>query len=566
MWPGKGRVKAPSLSFAGGGVATVDVHGHNVHGDRRAMTHSQELTPRVVLMCTLGVAAVMLLAALDGTIVGTAMPRVIAELQGFEHYAAVTTAYMLTATVVVPIVGKLSDLYGRKPFLLLGVAVFTIASALCGAAASMTQLIVFRGIQGLGGGIAQGMAFTTIADLYPPAKRGRATGLLGAVFGLASVIGPAIGGFLTDGPGWRWCFYVNLPVGIAAFALLFVVFPHIVPSANAERRVDWLGAATLVLAVVPLLLALSWGGRDYAWGSFEVLSLLTTATVMGAVFLFSQARTPHAILPPSLFRHRVVWSASAAAILMSFSMFGSILFIPLFIQGVVGRSASASGAVMTPMMVALIGASIAAGQLMTRTGRYKALGVTGMTLTALGMFLLTRMSVTTGYSTVVAYMMVVGLGLGMTLPVFNLAVQNAVDVRHIGVATSSMQFLRSIGGSLGTAVFGAVMASRFATALDVRLTPNLTDGLPPAMMSALTNPQAMMNPQVTAQIRAADPAVLSRMQPLIQVAKGALSASLHDVFLVATFASLTGLMFALLLVDIPLRKSNRQPEPVGELV
>ena len=231
-----------------------------------AMTHSQELTPRVVLMCTLGVAAVMLLAALDGTIVGTAMPRVIAELQGFEHYAAVTTAYMLTATVVVPIVGKLSDLYGRKPFLLLGVAVFTIASALCGAAASMTQLIVFRGIQGLGGGIAQGMAFTTIADLYPPATRGRATGFLGAVFGLASVIGPAIGGFLTDGPGWRWCFYVNLPVGIAAFALLFVVFPHLAPPANTERRVDWLGAATLVLAVVPLLLALSWGGRDYRVG------------------------------------------------------------------------------------------------------------------------------------------------------------------------------------------------------------------------------------------------------------------------------------------------------------
>jgi MFS family permease len=261
-----------------------------------------------------------------------------------------------------------------------------------------------------------------------------------------------------------------------------------------------------------------------------------------------------------------VWSASAGAMLMSFSMFGSILFIPLFIQGVVGRSASASGAVMTPMMFALIASSIGAGQLMARTGRYKALGVTGMTLTALGMFLLSRMDLTTGYSTVVAYMMVVGLGLGMTMPVFNLAVQNAVDIRHLGVATSSMQFLRSIGGSLGTAVFGAVMASRFATGLQDRLTPDLTAGLPTAMMSALTNPQAMMNPQVTEQIRAADPAVLARMQPLIQVVKGALSASLHDVFLAATFISLTGLMFTLLLVDIPLRKSNRQPEPVAELV
>jgi EmrB/QacA subfamily drug resistance transporter len=530
------------------------------------MTTSAELTPRVVLMSTLGVAAVMLLAALDGTIVGTAMPRVIAELNGFEHYAAVTTAYMLTATVVVPIVGKLSDLYGRKPFLLLGVAIFVIGSALCGAAASMAQLILFRGIQGLGAGMAQGMAFTTIADLYPPAKRGRATGLLGAVFGLASVIGPAVGGFLTDGPGWRWCFYVNLPVGLAAFALLFVVFPHIVPSAGSERRVDWLGAATLVLAVVPLLLALSWGGRDYPWRSFEVVSLLTTAVVMGAVFLFAQSRTPHAILPLSLFRHRVVWSASAGAMLMSFGMFGSILFIPLFIQGVVGRSASASGAVMTPMMFALIASSIGAGQLMTRTGRYKALGVTGMALTALGMFLLSRMDLTTGYSTVVANMMVVGLGLGMTLPVFNLAVQNAVDTRHLGVATTSMQFLRSIGGSLGTAVFGAIMASRFATGLQARLTPELAAGLPPAMMSALSNPQAIMNPQVTARLQAADPAVLARLQPLIQAVKGALSASLHEVFLAATLVALTGLACALLLVDIPLRKSNQQPEPARELV
>jgi MFS family permease len=221
---------------------------------------------------------------------------------------------------------------------------------------------------------------------------------------------------------------------------------------------------------------------------------------------------------------------------------------------------------MTPMMVALIGASILAGQLMNRTGRYKTLGVTGMSLTALGTFLLSRMGLTTGYSTVVVYMMVVGLGLGMTLPVFNLAVQNAVDIRHIGVATSAMQFLRSIGGSLGTAVFGAVMASRFGTALESRLTTDLTAGMPPAMMSALTNPQAMMNPQVAAQIRAADPAVVSRMQPLIQAVKSALSASLHDVFLAATLVSLTGLMFALLLIDLPLRKSNRQTEPVGELV
>jgi MFS family permease len=331
-----------------------------------------------------------------------------------------------------------------------------------------------------------------------------------------------------------------------------------VPNPNAERRVDWLGALTLVLGVVPLLLALSWGGRDYRWGSIEVLSLIIGGLIMTAVFLLVQTRTPHAILPPSLFRNRVVWSASAAAMLMSLGMFGSILFIPLFIQGVVGRSASESGAVMTPMMFALIAASIIAGQLMTRRGRYKALGVAGVGITVVGMFLLSRMDLTTAYSTVVINMMIVGLGLGFTMPVFNLAVQNAVDMRQVGVATSSMQFLRSIGGSIGAAGFGAVMTSRFATGIGERLTPDLTAGLPPGMSATLMNPQAMMNPQVAAQIRAADPAVLARMQPLMQAAKGALSTSLHDVFLVATFTALAALVFALIVVDIPLRKSNRQ--------
>ena len=526
------------------------------------MTTTEELSPRIVLMSTIGVAAVLLLAALDGTIVGTAMPQVIADLQGFEHYAAVTTTYMLAATVVLPIVGKLSDMYGRKPFLLVGVAIFVGASALCGTAATMTQLIVFRGIQGFGGGIAQGMAFTTIADLYPPARRGRATGLMGAVFGLASVIGPAIGGFLTDGPGWRWCFYVNLPIGLAAFALLFFVFPHIEPNAKADRRIDWLGATTLVLGVVPLLLALSWGGRDYPWASTEVLSLVTVGLVMTALFLVVQSRTPHAIIPLSLFRHRVVWSASAAAMLIALAMFGSILFIPLFIQGVVGRSATQSGAVMTPMMFALIAASIVAGQVMTRTGRYRIVGIGGVTVTAIGMFLLSRMDTSTTYSAVVTNMVIVGLGLGFTMPVFNLAVQNAVDISQVGVATSSMQFLRSIGGSIGAAAFGAVMTARYSSGLAERLTASMTAGLPSSVTSTLTNPQALMNPQVTARLRSASPEALARIQPLMQAVKGSLSAALHDVFLVATFVTLASLVLALIVVDLPLRTSNRQvPTP-----
>ncbi len=338
------------------------------------------------------------------------------------------------------------------------------------------------------------------------------------------------------------------------------------PSHDTERRVDWLGAATLVMGVVPLLLALSWGGRDYAWGSWEILSLLGGGLLMTAVFLFVQTRTPHAILPPSLFRHRVVWSASGAAMLMSLGMFGSVLFIPLFIQGVVGRSASESGAVVTPMMLSLIVASITAGQVMTRTGRYKVVGVAGVSITVLGMFLLSRMNIETAYSTVVINMVTMGLGLGLTMPVFNLAVQNAVDVRQVGVATSSMQFLRSIGGSVGAAAFGAVMTSRFSSSLAERLTTDVTAGLPPAMTSTLTNPQALMNPQVAAQLRTADPALLARLQPVMRAVKGALAASLHDVFLAGTLIALLGLVFALLIVDLPLRTSNQHPKPTAEVL
>jgi len=504
-----------------------------------------------------GVVAAMLLAALDSTIVGTAMPRIIAELHGFEHYAAVTTVYMLAATVIVPIVGKLSDLYGRKPFLLAGVTIFVAGSALCGAAASMTQLVVFRGIQGIGAGFSQAMAFTTIADLFPPARRGRASGILGAVFGLASVIGPAVGGFLTDGPGWRWCFYVNLPIGIAALGILFYEFPHIVTRKTAHR-IDWLGAATLVLAVVPLLLALSWGGREYAWSSTEIVALVSVGVLMAMAFVFIEMRVPEAILPPAFFRNRVVWTSSAAATLVAVGMFGTTLFIPLFIQGVIGKSATQSGAVLTPMMFSLIGASVTAGQIITRRGRYKAIAVAGVGLAATGMLLLAQMDVSTSYTTVLRNMMVMGVGLGLTMPVFMIAVQNAVDVRDLGIATSSIQFLRSMGGALGAAAFGAVLANRFSTALGQALRPEISAMIPPGLRATFQNPQALMNPEVTARIQATGPDALARMAPAFGAVRQALATSLHEVFLCGAFVVLAGVVFAALLVDLPLRQTNRR--------
>ena len=472
-----------------------------------ASTFESEVHPRIVFASMAGVVAAMLMGALDGTIVGTAMPRIIAELHGFEHYAAVTTIYMLTATAVVPIIGKLSDLYGRKPFLLAGVLIFVVGSVLCGSAQTMTQLVVFRGIQGVGAGFSQAMAFTTIADLFPPARRGRITGVMGGVFGLASVIGPAIGGFLTDGPGWRWCFYVNIPVGIAALAILYFAFPHIVRERHDEPTIDWLGAATLVSGVVPLLLALSWAGRDYAWASAEIVGLLSIALVMLTAFVFVEMRAPEAILPPSLFRHRVVWTSAVVSTLVSMALFGTTLFIPLFVQAVIGSSATRSGAVLTPMMFALIFASIASGQLISKLGRYRTIAITGVTVTAFGMLLLSRMDQTTSYSMVVANMMVVGVGLGVTMPIFSLTVQNAVDLSQVGVATSAIQFLRSMGGAIGAAIFGAVLSNRFGGAMERAMPAAAAAALPPDLLAAFKNPQALMNPEVAARLRAAGPEV-----------------------------------------------------------
>lgn len=527
---------------------------------RPTHTTDTELPPRVVLASMAGVIAAMLMAALDGTIVGTAMPRVIAELQGFEHYAAVTTVYMLAATVVVPIVGKLSDLYGRRPFLLAGVAIFVVGSAFCGAATSMTWLVIARGFQGIGAGFSQAMAFTTIADLYPPARRGKVSGIMGSVFGLSSIIGPAVGGFLTDGPGWRWCFYVNLPIGILALAVLFFSFPHLARARDRKPRIDWLGAFTLTLGLVPVLLALSWGGRDYAWNSAPIIGLLSGGGLMVIIFLVSQTRVSEPLMPPELFKHRVVWTSSIAATLTSIGMFGTTLFIPLFIQGVVGRSATESGAIVTPMMFSLIAASMISGHLMSRMGRYKALAVIGVSVTALAMFLLAEMDTSTTYATVLRNVTIMGVGLGMTMPVFSLAVQNAVDIKHVGVATSSVQFLRSIGGSLGAAVFGAVLSNRFAPAFHRALPAHVAAGVPPGMLAAFENPQALMNPSFAAQVQAQSPAAAQRMAPILGAVKSALTASLHDVFLIGAIVVATGVVFALMLVDIPLRTSNRRAD------
>ncbi|MEK7216086.1 MAG: MDR family MFS transporter, partial [Chloroflexota bacterium] len=386
-----------------------------------------------------GLQLALLLAALDQTIVGTAMPRIVADLNGFEHYAWATTAYMLCSTAVVPIVGKLSDMYGRKIFLTGGTIFFVLSSVLCGLAQDMLQLAVLRGLQGIGGGILMSSIFTAISILFPPAQRGKIQGVFSAVFGLASIIGPLLGGFLTDTFSWRWIFLVNVPVGLAALAVLWFAFPDWRP----ERRghsIDYLGSVTLVGGIVPLLLALTWGGREFAWTSPQVGGMIVFSLVMLTIFVAIERRASEPIIPLGMLRNPAILSPLLSLVFMSAGMFGTVLFVPLFIQSVVGSSATESGTALMPMMMAVVISSIVCGSMISRTGRYKWAGLLGLGLSAAGLFLLSGMGPGTTYFTVLRNMLVVGTGMGICMPVYTLAAQNAVTMAEIGVATGLTQF------------------------------------------------------------------------------------------------------------------------------
>lgn len=430
---------------------------------------------------------VLLLSALDQTIVSTAMPRIIEQLQGLEYYSWVATAYLLTSTVSVPIYGKLSDLFGRKPILVFGIVLFLIGSALCGLSGEfgplpllgggMTQLIAFRALQGLGGGALFMSAFVIIADLFPPRERGKAMGIFGAAFGLASIVGPAIGGFFTDHgtvtlfghevAGWRWVFYVNLPLGLAALGVVLAKMPLL--HHGATGRIDFPGAALVVLAFVPLLLALSIGGTQYAWNSREIITLFAVAALAFVAFIVVEVRVDNPIVPMSLFRNKVMATCSLAGFMLGMAFFGIIMFMPLYMQVVQGVSATSSGFAMLPLMGGLIFGSIASGRLVARSGRYKPFIVGGTLLLSVGVILLTRIGPDTTVLDLDWRLALVGLGLGPTQSLFNMAVQNAVSARETGVATSTMQFCRQIGSTVGVAIFGTLLTHHLTLQLQEKV-------------------------------------------------------------------------------------------------
>ncbi|MGA2164870.1 MAG: MDR family MFS transporter [Solirubrobacteraceae bacterium] len=405
-----------------------------------------------------GLLLVMFLAALDQTIVATALPTIVGDLGGLNHISWVVTAYLLAQTVVTPLYGKLGDLYGRKIVLQSALVVFLAGSALCGQSHSLDELIAFRAVQGLGGGGLMVSAQAAIGDVVAPRERGRYTGLFGAVFGLASVAGPLLGGFLTTNLSWRWIFYVNLPLGVAALFVLAATLPA--ASERVHHTIDYLGTALLAAGLSAIVLAASLGGTSYAWGSSTIVGLWIGGGVLLAAFLVWERHASEPILPPKLLRNRVFAVTSAVGFVVGFALFGAITYLPLFLQVVKGASPTGSGLQLVPLMGGLLITSIASGQIITRTGRYKAFPIAGTAVMTLGLYLLSTMSSSSSRGLIFVFMFVVGLGLGMVMQVLVLAVQNAVEYSDLGVATSGATLFRSIGGSLGTATLGAIFANR----------------------------------------------------------------------------------------------------------
>ena len=445
-----------------------------------------EMPRRRLILVTAGVMLALLLAALDQTIVGTAMPRIIADLNGFDKYAWVTTAYLVTSTVTVPIAGKLGDLFGRKPFILAGMAGFMAMSWLCGFSQNMTELIIFRGAQGLFGGVLFASVFTVLADIFTPQTRARMQGVFGGVFGLASIIGPTAGGFITDNWGWRWVFYVNIPVGVLGIALLIAFLPY-VRSKATWRDIDFAGAFLLIAGLVPILVSLS-NTSTYGWGSWQTLVPLIGGFILLVAFVVVEHFEAEPIVPLALFKNRAFTVSVIVGALSGFGMFGALIFVPLIFQGVLGVTATNSGTLITPMMFGLIGASILSGQLMVRIRQYKWLGTFGAAVMAVGVFLLSEVTIHSTQVEVTAALVIVGAGLGLTFPLYLNAVQSAVDQKFLGVVSSNLQFFRNMGGTIATAILGSILANR--------LGPNIQDqisklNLPPAFTSSFKVPSGV---------------------------------------------------------------------------
>ncbi|MFD0130647.1 multidrug efflux MFS transporter MdtP [Bacillus subtilis] len=511
-----------------------------------------------------GLIIAMFFSALDGTIVGTAMPKIVGDLGGLSMMTWLTTAYLLTSTTIVPIAGKLADLLGRRIVYVSGLIIFMAASALCGMANNMTELIIFRGLQGIGGGIMMPMAMIVIGDLFTGKQRAKFQGVFGAIYGLASVIGPQIGGWIVDSLNWKWVFYINLPVGI--IAVIFIARGLQGRQQTGPINFDIAGIFTMIVGVVSLLLALSFGGKDYAWDSWQILGLFALALIGIVSFIIVESKAKEPILPMYLFKNRTFTFLNLIGFFMSIGMFGAITFVPFFMQGIVGVSASESGTIMTPMMISMIITSIIGGQLVYKIG-IKSQIITGMLVMAGGFLLLTTLDLDTSKLVATSFMAIIALGMGLVMPILTLALQESFSKEELGVVTSSSQFFRSIGGTFGITMLGAVMNARSGNLLTDKLVPYL-DSLPAQASSFAaqlkgmidTNPQGLLqslfSPDAVKQI----PAAFS--SHIVPILKTSLMDSLHSVFYTGLIFIAVGAVFTLFLK--PIKLSNKKAEDQQE--
>ena len=502
----------------------------------------------------------MFVSALDQSIIATAMPKILADLGGFKLLSWVFTTYLLSSTVVVPVVGKLSDMFGRKPFLLAGIALFVGASAAAGAAPSMLFLIGARTVQGVGGGIIFSCVFATMGDLFTPIQRAKYMGYFISSFTIASLIGPAVGGFLTDGPGWRWCFYINLPVG--AIAMIFIWFN--LPATKTGGRlsdVDFAGAALLGVATTALMLALVWAGERFGWGAPETVGLFGVAGALILAFLWQESRHPNAILPLALFRNRTFVYGCLIVSCMGTGLFGAVQFLPTFLQTALGSSATASGLISTPQAVGLLVSSIIGGQIVARTGRFKYTVLVGASLTAISAFLLTTMDEHTIPWHISVYMVISGLGGGMIGPLMSVVIQNSVSHEFMGVATSSRQFFMQISQVIGVAVFGVIFTTSYSTTFTDE-TARVREAIPAVAYAEFQDPTLALDPARYAAVRATvlalpDGRGESLLSEALGAQKDAVTVGIRRLFFVSLGIGVVMMFLAATIREVPIRSTFR---------
>jgi EmrB/QacA subfamily drug resistance transporter len=517
------------------------------------------LTKKRIILIMIGLMFGVLLASLDSTIVGTAMPKIIEKLNGFDYYTWPVISYLLCITISMPLWGKLADLYGFKRIYVLGIILFLIGSALCGMAQSMNQLIYFRGLQGIGGAVLISNTMAIIGVLFPPADRAKYMGILGSAGALASVIGPTLGGFITDHLSWRWIFYVNVPVGIIALIILLFALPKNKASMD-RKKIDYIGAGALIITLVPLLLAFTWGGNKYDWNSAQIISMFTISLVMLVVFLMIEKKVADPIIPLSLFKNSVFNVSAIEMFLVNGIIMGVSIFLPLFVQGVAGKSASNSGAIMTPMMFSLIIGAIISGVFVSKTKKYKIQSIIGLIIMGIGSFLLTLLDIKSSNFEIVVIMIVLGLGIGIVTPILSSAAQNAFSEKQMGVVTSGIQFFKLLGSTIASAVLGTALNTSIKNGLNQLEVGNL-----PANLKILfKNPNTISNPDVMIGIKAKLPnEMLPAFGRVMDQIKHVLSDSIQYVFLICFVIAIISFVIGFFLKEIPLTK-NTALEPTKD--